>query len=450
MNAIIETAGRLNDATRAAKNLLAEMGSSRWTPRDQSQFDMHMDAADAAKDRLDALLHASGHANVIRDQAREGLDLFIRKDAKNMSASEVGKVRNTMSTTTASQGGYSVMPLVAGEFVNLLKGYGWVRQVATQRSTAGGADMTFPTSDGAAEIGEQLAQNVTATAADPSFAALPIPVYKFSSKIFTVPLELLQDAQIDMVAFVTQRARDRIGRIQNTKFTTGTGTGEAIGTDATRNLIKEQITGPLSALAGKALGGDVTKGAADSIGAGTLATAQAALTVSTTAATASIGVLAVAAQAAAAAMGTTSVPIALSAANAVGAGGGDALGAFGKALGFWSEGGYTGPGGKYDPAGIVHAGEYVVTAENTKKLGVDFLDRLNSRGYANGGYVGAIAGGNLRQAVGNMAASPVQVVIHNTVGSVATLDDIRKSQRDTEQRIVAGLQRSRTMGGAAA
>jgi HK97 family phage major capsid protein len=243
MNAIIETAGRLNDATRAAKNLLAEMGSSRWTPRDQSQFDMHMDAADAAKDRLDALLHASGHANVIRDQAREGLDLFIRKDAKNMSASEVGKVRNTMSTTTASQGGYSVMPLVAGEFVNLLKGYGWVRQVATQRSTAGGADMTFPTSDGAAEIGEQLAQNVTATAADPSFAALPIPVYKFSSKIFTVPLELLQDAQIDMVAFVTQRARDRIGRIQNTKFTTGTGTGEATGIVTAAGVGKVGTTG---------------------------------------------------------------------------------------------------------------------------------------------------------------------------------------------------------------
>jgi len=229
MNAIIETAGRLNEATRAAKNLLAEMGSSRWTPRAQAEFDAHMDAADTAKDRLDALLHASGQADAVRNQAREGLDLFIRKDAKSMSASENAKVRNTMSTTTGSQGGYSVMPLVAGEFVNLLKGYGWVRQVATQRTTTNGADLSFPTSDGTAEIGEQVAQNVTATGADPSFASLPIPAYKFSSKIFTIPIELLQDAQIDMVAFVTQRARDRIGRIQNTKFTTGTGSGEATG-----------------------------------------------------------------------------------------------------------------------------------------------------------------------------------------------------------------------------
>lgn len=53
----------------------------------------------------------------------------------------------------------------------------------------------------------------------------------------------------------------------------------------------------------------------------------------------------------------------------------------------FADGGYTGPGGKYDPAGIVHAGEYVIPADATKRLGVGFLDRL--KGYAEGGYVGA-------------------------------------------------------------
>jgi len=51
-------------------------------------------------------------------------------------------------------------------------------------------------------------------------------------------------------------------------------------------------------------------------------------------------------------------------------------------------GGYTGDGGKYEPAGVVHRGEYVLNADVTKKLGIGFLDRLN-RGYADGGYVGA-------------------------------------------------------------
>ena len=64
-----------------------------------------------------------------------------------------------------------------------------------------------------------------------------------------------------------------------------------------------------------------------------------------------------------------------------GAGGGGGLL---KLLGF-AEGGYTGPGGKYQPAGIVHRGEYVMPARTVQKLGVGTLDRL--RGYADGGLV---------------------------------------------------------------
>lgn len=56
----------------------------------------------------------------------------------------------------------------------------------------------------------------------------------------------------------------------------------------------------------------------------------------------------------------------------------------------FSAGGYTGAGGKYQPAGIVHRGEYVMTKEATDRLGLGFLNRLNRlNGYAAGGMVGA-------------------------------------------------------------
>lgn len=48
----------------------------------------------------------------------------------------------------------------------------------------------------------------------------------------------------------------------------------------------------------------------------------------------------------------------------------------GKGRGF-ATGGYTGNGGKYEPAGIVHKGEYVMTKEATARLGVANLNRLN-------------------------------------------------------------------------
>ncbi|WP_439239064.1 phage tail tape measure protein [Lonepinella sp. BR2919] len=43
----------------------------------------------------------------------------------------------------------------------------------------------------------------------------------------------------------------------------------------------------------------------------------------------------------------------------------------------FATGGYTGNGGKYQPAGIVHAGEYVMTKQATSKLGVPLLNALN-------------------------------------------------------------------------
>jgi ribosomal protein L12E/L44/L45/RPP1/RPP2 len=66
---------------------------------------------------------------------------------------------------------------------------------------------------------------------------------------------------------------------------------------------------------------------------------------------------------------------------------GNALSSFdGLSYAGYASGGYTGPGGRNDPAGIVHAGEFVINAASTRKLGLGFLSRLN--GYADGGLVG--------------------------------------------------------------
>jgi len=65
-------------------------------------------------------------------------------------------------------------------------------------------------------------------------------------------------------------------------------------------------------------------------------------------------------------------------------------GALGLSTSFnsYDSGGFTGVGGKYDPAGIVHKGEFVFTQEATNRIGKDNLARL-MKGYSSGGYVGA-------------------------------------------------------------
>ncbi|MGY5805361.1 phage tail length tape measure family protein [Rhizobium sp. LEGMi12c] len=59
--------------------------------------------------------------------------------------------------------------------------------------------------------------------------------------------------------------------------------------------------------------------------------------------------------------------------------------------GLWADGGYTGPGGKHEPAGIVHAGEVVWSQKDIARaggVGVVEAMRLGRRGYADGGVVG--------------------------------------------------------------
>lgn len=101
--------------------------------------------------------------------------------------------------------------------------------------------------------------------------------------------------------------------------------------------------------------------------------------------------------------------------SAFGGGGGAAASAgstaagYSAQYGFYDEGGYTGNGGKYEPAGIVHGGEVVIRKEVVDQPGMkDYLVSLNKRGYADGGYVG-LSGGSAG------AAAPAGVVIHQTI-----------------------------------
>ncbi|KAF1009057.1 MAG: hypothetical protein GAK28_00690 [Luteibacter sp.] len=75
-----------------------------------------------------------------------------------------------------------------------------------------------------------------------------------------------------------------------------------------------------------------------------------------------------------------------------------------KSASLFAEGGFTGPGGKYDVAGVVHAGEYVQPAfrlaqpgalafmRDFHTQGMDAIDRWAMRGYANGGLVSGLSG----------------------------------------------------------
>lgn len=75
----------------------------------------------------------------------------------------------------------------------------------------------------------------------------------------------------------------------------------------------------------------------------------------------------------------------------------------------WATGGYTGRGRKYDPAGIVHAGEYVVNQDSTNRIvrehGLGSMDYLNQTGDLAGALKRGRKGSAIDQGVSAMGAA---------------------------------------------
>ena len=227
---------------------LVEKNNESWKPEHQAAYDAGMAEVEDLKaqiGRVEAALQFDAEARDNEaianaaakkaggakqgDKAAELYAKYLRGGDKSLSAEEWREIRNTMSTTTGSEGGYTVQSEVANRIVDALKAYGGMRAAATVIRTDMGNDLSFPTSDGTSEVGELIAQNTTATAADPTFGTAAVVAYKFSSKIAAVPFELLQDSQVDIATFVENRLVTRIGRITNTYFTTGTGSSQPFG-----------------------------------------------------------------------------------------------------------------------------------------------------------------------------------------------------------------------------
>ncbi|MCO8044992.1 tape measure protein [Acinetobacter bohemicus] len=128
----------------------------------------------------------------------------------------------------------------------------------------------------------------------------------------------------------------------------------------------------------------------------------------------------------------------------------------------FADGGYTGHGGKYDPAGIVHKGEGVLTQEEIKALGgpqgFEELRKSIRRGYATGGLVadthrvgmGAVSA--INSGGGNKKSSSSDVNIQNTItiasdGSAASESDSKQLGALINNAVLAVIRREQRQGG---
>lgn len=115
--------------------------------------------------------------------------------------------------------------------------------------------------------------------------------------------------------------------------------------------------------------------------------------------------------------------------------GGGGLGLTPGSGGLYAEGGYTGPGGKYQPAGVVHRGEVVWSQADVHRAGgVSAVEamRLGMRGYAEGGYVHAMSSPYIHPPAANAngGSGALNVEINNSVSDQA---DVRAERGDDDK-----------------
>jgi len=107
-------------------------------------------------------------------------------------------------------------------------------------------------------------------------------------------------------------------------------------------------------------------------------------------------------------------------------------------IGGFSSGGYTGSGGKYEPAGIVHKGEFVIPKDYVDRYGIRTLNDLNRnmKGYTGGGLVGSSPNVNV-----NTAAPRVEVVV---IDSQEKFGEYLAANPRAEREVMKIVERNRT------
>jgi HK97 family phage major capsid protein len=243
---------------REVKNLCEQNPGASWNNEHQATYDAKMAEIEGVRAEIRRLEQVASLdvENAVRDAGIQIVDgnapgaisnailaKWLRGGDNALSAQEWTTVRAAMSTGTPAEGGYTVESAVAAELIKAMKAYGGMRAAATVFGTSQGNAMNWPTMDDTGNTGELVPENTSATDQDAAFGTVGLNVFKFSSKVVTVPIELLQDAQVDVEAIVLALIAERLARVQNTFFTTGTGAAQPRGIVTASGVGKVGATG---------------------------------------------------------------------------------------------------------------------------------------------------------------------------------------------------------------
>ncbi|WP_288985792.1 phage major capsid protein [uncultured Pseudoalteromonas sp.] len=214
--------------------------------RQQKVFDLQAKSKQTIQDRADQGGISTDEAEHQIHQEKAAYASWLRggmsalnEDQRSAVQARINSPKNAMSTGQGSEGGYLTADEIAPGISQALKAYGGMRELATVVPTATGSTIPWPTANATAEQGEWLAENTQAGDEDTTFGVRNIETHMISSKVITVPFQLLQDTQFNLEGYINEQIGMRIGRTSEDAFINGTGTSMPHGilTDTTAGKV---------------------------------------------------------------------------------------------------------------------------------------------------------------------------------------------------------------------
>ena len=183
-------------------------------------------------------------AATFRERAEFVRDVHPSLRADRLRMFRAPQTRVGLSHITGGSGGYFINDAFIARLENALLTYGPMLQVAEVIRTDQGNDISWPTSNDTSNTGALLGENTTIGASvDPTIGQFKLGAYKFSSKLITVPVELIEDAAFDLSGTLAAMLGERLGRVGNTYFTTGNASSQPQG------IVNGSTVGPTTASA---------------------------------------------------------------------------------------------------------------------------------------------------------------------------------------------------------
>lgn len=178
---------------------------------------------------------STAYSGALRSYIRNGFGMMTPEETLALRSGYVrfeGEDR-AQSTISGATGGFAVAPDTSmyGKVVEALKFFGGMRSAGcTTLTTTTGADLPITTDDDTANtgviVGEEGSQ---AGASNVALGQRILHAYLYSSKIVKVSWQLLSDSSFDIESYLGRKLGLRLGRIQNTHFTIGTGNAQPQG-----------------------------------------------------------------------------------------------------------------------------------------------------------------------------------------------------------------------------